>query len=108
MARRFGSVGEKALRNSADQLAAFVTAQLRPKANAENAGAMAAYMKTSMPFYGVKKPDRVPIHQQMKKRFAGEPSRVRGRSEGALEAAPPRGKVRRHRVCSSKRRLHYG
>jgi 3-methyladenine DNA glycosylase AlkD len=58
------------LRNSADQLAAFVTAQLRAKANADNAGPMAAYMKTSMPFYGVKKPDRVPIHQQMKKRFA--------------------------------------
>lgn len=31
---------------------------------------MAAYMKTSMPFYGVKKPDRVPLYREMKKRFA--------------------------------------
>jgi 3-methyladenine DNA glycosylase AlkD len=58
------------LGNSADQLAAFVSAQLGARANPRNTGPMAAYLKTSMPFYGVKKPDRVPIHQQMKKRFA--------------------------------------
>jgi len=30
---------------------------------------MAAYLKTDMPFYGVQKPDRVPIYKEMKKRF---------------------------------------
>ena len=55
---------------SADLLAAFVSAQFRTLANPENAGPMAAYMKTSMPFYGVKKPDRLPVYREMKKRFA--------------------------------------
>ena len=31
---------------------------------------MAAYMKTSMPFYGVPKPDREVIHRELKKRFS--------------------------------------
>ncbi len=30
---------------------------------------MAAYMKTSMPFYGVAKPDRDSIHRELKQRF---------------------------------------
>jgi 3-methyladenine DNA glycosylase AlkD len=57
------------LTSSTDLLVAFVSAQFRARANPENAGSMAAYMKTAMPFYGIKKPDRVPVYREMKKRF---------------------------------------
>jgi 3-methyladenine DNA glycosylase AlkD len=30
---------------------------------------MAAYMKTEMPFYGIAKPERLPVYREMKKRF---------------------------------------
>ncbi len=30
---------------------------------------MAAYMKTEMPFYGIQKPDRLPIYREIKSRF---------------------------------------
>lgn len=33
---------------------------------------MAAYMKTSMPFYGVQKPDRLPIIRELRDNFAPE------------------------------------
>jgi 3-methyladenine DNA glycosylase AlkD len=55
---------------STDLLSAFVAAQFRARADPERAGPMAAYMKTAMPFYGVTKPDRVPVYREMKKRFA--------------------------------------
>jgi 3-methyladenine DNA glycosylase AlkD len=55
---------------SSDQLIAFVSAQFRGLADPAIAGPMAAYMKTSMPFYGIRKPERVPVHREMKKRFA--------------------------------------
>lgn len=55
---------------SAQQLADFIRAGLEERANPANAVPMASYMKTSMPFYGVKKPDRVPLYREMRKRFA--------------------------------------
>jgi 3-methyladenine DNA glycosylase AlkD len=55
---------------SSDLLAGFLSAQFRARANAANAGPMAAYLKTAMPFYGIKKPDRLPVYREMKKRFA--------------------------------------
>lgn len=51
------------------QLASFVSAQLRTLANPQNAAPMAAYMKTTMPFYGVKKPERLPAYREMRIRF---------------------------------------
>jgi 3-methyladenine DNA glycosylase AlkD len=47
----------------------FIRKRFRTLANPANAKAMAAYMKTSMPFYGIKKPDRVPVLREMDKRF---------------------------------------
>ncbi len=51
------------------ELIAFVQSGLAARADPRKALAMAAYMKTSMPFYGVAKPDRDPIHREIKKRF---------------------------------------
>lgn len=43
---------------------------------------MAAYMKTTMPFYGIQKNDRVPVYLEIKKRFA--PSNRAGYERGIL------------------------
>ena len=43
--------------------------RLQALADSEKATAMAAYAKSEMPFYGVQKPDRVPLHREMKRRF---------------------------------------
>lgn len=53
-----------------DALVAFVQEAFGDVADAENAAAMAAYLKTEMPFYGVKKPLFKPILKQLKARFA--------------------------------------
>lgn len=47
----------------------FVAAELAKAGNAEDARAMAAYMKTDMPFFGVKRPQRDPIFKEMMSRF---------------------------------------
>lgn len=47
----------------------FVARRLGEIADAENAAAMAAYMKTDMPFFGVKRPDRDPIFKEMMRRY---------------------------------------
>lgn len=44
---------------------AFVQQQLQAAANHEKAGPMAAYMKTTMPFYGVQNPARLEIRKQL-------------------------------------------
>lgn len=44
-------------------------------ANAELAIGMAAYMKTDMRFYGIQKPDRIPIYRELKKSFAPKSQR---------------------------------
>ena len=50
----------------------FVAESLAAVADADAAEKMAAYMKTTMPFYGVKRPQRDPIFKEMLKRFPVE------------------------------------
>jgi 3-methyladenine DNA glycosylase AlkD len=52
------------------ELTAFVQRELKSRADSRNAIAMAAYMKTSMPFYGVPKPARAEISRELKRRFS--------------------------------------
>jgi len=56
--------------NQVADIVAFVQRELRDRADARKAVAMAAYMKTDMPFYGVPKPARELIHRELKQRFA--------------------------------------
>ncbi|HKZ20696.1 MAG TPA: DNA alkylation repair protein [Acidimicrobiia bacterium] len=51
-------------------LVEFVQSQLSALADPARAAPMAAYMKTEMAFYGVPKPERVPIGRELKRRFA--------------------------------------
>ena len=50
-------------------LVRYAQAALIELADPAKAAPMAAYMKTAMPFYGVTKPDRVPIARDLKERF---------------------------------------
>lgn len=50
-------------------LVKYVRAELVALADPVKAEEMAAYMRTEMPFYGVQKPDRLPLIREMKKRF---------------------------------------
>jgi len=52
------------------ELVAFVQRELNDRAHPRKAVEMAAYMKTSMPFYGVPKPAREQIYREFKTRFA--------------------------------------
>ncbi len=52
-----------------DQVTGFCQRELQRLANPDDAAAMAAYMKTEMPFYGVKKPQRIKIVRSVKNRF---------------------------------------
>jgi 3-methyladenine DNA glycosylase AlkD len=54
---------------SPKKLAEFVRDCFQQRANPRLAGPMAAYMKTSMPFYGIQKPERLPVYREMKRRF---------------------------------------
>ncbi|MCB9478221.1 MAG: DNA alkylation repair protein [Deltaproteobacteria bacterium] len=54
------------VRNLVDE----VVAHLREHADPANAAPMAAYMKTTMPFYGVKAPERRAFEKRLKKEFA--------------------------------------
>ncbi len=54
----------------------YAAAELAALADPEAAAAMAAYLKTDMPFYGVKTPERKPIFKAMLARFP-----VRSRAE---------------------------
>ena len=47
----------------------YVSSSLAAAANPEKANAMARYMKTEMPFYGVQKPGRTPILRHVVKEF---------------------------------------
>ncbi|HEY9718777.1 MAG TPA: DNA alkylation repair protein [Trichormus sp.] len=53
----------------AEPIVQFVQERFRAKADAGKAVEMAAYMKTEMPFYGVQKPDRLPIYKELAKAF---------------------------------------
>jgi 3-methyladenine DNA glycosylase AlkD len=62
----------RAKAKSADQtgkLIAFVRRELVDRADAGKAVLMAAYMKTSMPFYGVPKPEREQVCREVTNRF---------------------------------------
>lgn len=51
-------------------LVEFVQTEFRRLADPDKAEPMAKYMRTTMPFYGIQKPERVPIYRQIKKNFA--------------------------------------
>lgn len=53
-----------------EALTSFAAAQLATVADPEKAVPMAAYMKTEQPFYGVPKPARSTIFNEMIDRFA--------------------------------------
>ncbi len=50
-------------------IAAFVTEQFASLANPVDAAPMAAYLKTDMPFWGIKKPARVSVYRAVRDRF---------------------------------------
>jgi 3-methyladenine DNA glycosylase AlkD len=56
-------------RRNAAEIAAFVQRELAKRADPAKAAAMAAYMKTNMPFYGVQKPGRTEIAGTLESRF---------------------------------------
>lgn len=60
---------KKSPSSNSREIISFVQSELRKLADAEKAPVMAAYMKTTMPFYGVQKPDREPISKAIKKGF---------------------------------------
>lgn len=72
------------------ELVRFVQSRLAPLACAENARAMAAYMKSEMPFYGVKTPDRRPISREAVRRFPPEDRQAYERGVLALWRLPHR------------------
>jgi 3-methyladenine DNA glycosylase AlkD len=55
---------------SRDAISAYVQKELQALVNPVKAKEMAAYMRTEMPFYGVQKPDRLPIIKSLKADFA--------------------------------------
>lgn len=63
------SVGSAGYGWGMEALAAFVRTELAARSDSKKAAAMAAYMKTSMPFYGVQKAGRTEIWRELKRRF---------------------------------------
>jgi 3-methyladenine DNA glycosylase AlkD len=57
------------VQDRAKEIAKFVQREFKAKTDAKRAVEMAAYMKTSMPFYGVQKPDRQPIYKHIIREF---------------------------------------
>lgn len=47
----------------------FIQTRFSALADPDKAVPMAAYMKTTMPFYGIQKPERIPIYKEMKANF---------------------------------------
>jgi 3-methyladenine DNA glycosylase AlkD len=52
-----------------EELISFVGRELGARADAEKAAAMAAYLKTDMPFYGVQKQGRTEVMRAIRRRF---------------------------------------
>ena len=69
---------------------AFVAGALAAHADADAAVAMAAYLKTDMPFYGVTTPQRKPIAAELSKRWVPETPRDYQRLVLALWKQPHR------------------
>jgi 3-methyladenine DNA glycosylase AlkD len=72
------------------EITGFVSSALAAVADAGAAPAMAAYMKTDMPFYGVKKPQRVGIRRELVRRYPPPSHRDYVAIVGALWALPHR------------------
>jgi 3-methyladenine DNA glycosylase AlkD len=73
-----------------NELAHYVTAQLKRLADPAKAPAMAAYMKTAQPFFGVPTPTRTAMLKQMGDRFAPPDQKSYARSVLALWQLPHR------------------
>ena len=73
-----------------DHLREYVVDALRGLANPADAGPMQAYMKTDMPFLGVKKPARVAVERELKARFRIEERDVWEQAVLALWSLPHR------------------
>lgn len=73
-----------------DELARYVTTELKRLADPAKAPAMAAYMKTSQPFFGVPTPLRTAMLKQMGDRFAPPDQKSYVRSVIALWELPHR------------------
>ncbi|MHB8383213.1 MAG: DNA alkylation repair protein [Candidatus Binataceae bacterium] len=76
--------------NQSDELARYVTTQLKRLAEPAKAPAMAAYMKTSQPFFGVPTPTRAAMFKRMGDQFAPLDQRSYSRSVLALWKLPHR------------------
>lgn len=74
----------------ATELVAHVAAALHSVSDPSKAVEMAAYMRTEMPFYGVQKPDRVPIIREIKKKFKPSDSNEYSAAVLSLWARPHR------------------
>ena len=68
---------------SEESVATFVSGALAELANPEDAGAMAAYMKTDQPFYGVRRSGVAPIVREVVRRF---PARDRSEYRSTVRA----------------------
>jgi 3-methyladenine DNA glycosylase AlkD len=51
------------------ELADFIQGRFEALCDPVKAAPMQAYMKTDMPFYGIQKPERIPIYKEMKAKF---------------------------------------
>jgi 3-methyladenine DNA glycosylase AlkD len=71
-------------------IVSFVQRRFGELADPDKAAPMAAYMKTDMPFYGIQKPERVPILRELKKKFPPSGQREYETNVRALWALPHR------------------
>lgn len=62
----------------------YVLDEFTRLANAQKAVEMAAYMKTTMPFYGIQKPDRIPVYKEIARLFRPQSRKEYERNVKAL------------------------
>lgn len=72
------------------ELVSFIREAYSRLADPNKAGPMAAYMKTTMPFYGIQKPERTPVYREMKKRFVPTSREQYAKAVQALWSLPHR------------------
>ncbi|MBL0189594.1 MAG: DNA alkylation repair protein [Candidatus Obscuribacter sp.] len=81
-------------------IAKYVRAELKALAQPAKAEEMAAYMRTEMPFYGVQKPERLPVIREFKRQFAPHSLKVILRQyPGAMGGAVSRRKISGDKLC---------
>lgn len=73
-----------------DDLTAFVAAELSARADPDKAVAMAAYLKTDMPFYGVQKKGRTEVFRSIRQRYAIDNAAAYRNAVESLWAQPHR------------------